>query len=49
MIGELVAFVRKVLEIVPRSMFEVLAQIIDLQTTKLRELPSRLDKDKLHE
>jgi WASH complex subunit strumpellin len=47
--GELVHFVRKVLEIVPRTMFQTLAQIIDLQTTKLRELPTKLEKDRLQE
>ncbi|PRP74057.1 hypothetical protein PROFUN_08681 [Planoprotostelium fungivorum] len=45
----LVAFVRKVLEIVPKSMFEILAQIIDLQTTKIKEIPTRIDRDKLFE
>jgi len=44
---ELVAFVRKVLEIVPKSMFEVMAQIIELQTSKMKELPTKVDKDKL--
>jgi len=47
--GELVSFVRKVLEIVPRTMFETLAQIIDLQTTGMRELPTKVEKDKLYE
>eukprot|EP01114_Cavostelium_apophysatum_P004875 TRINITY_DN1530_c0_g1_i1.p1 TRINITY_DN1530_c0_g1~~TRINITY_DN1530_c0_g1_i1.p1 ORF type:complete len:883 (+),score=302.78 TRINITY_DN1530_c0_g1_i1:200-2848(+) len=45
--GELVNFVRKVLEIVPRTMFETLAQIIELQTRELRELPTKVEKDKL--
>ncbi|MDP2434754.1 MAG: WASH complex subunit 5, partial [archaeon] len=47
--GELVAFVRRVLEIIPRSMFSILSQIIDLQTTKLRELPTRVDKSELRD
>eukprot|EP01116_Phalansterium_solitarium_P008575 TRINITY_DN22505_c0_g1_i1.p1 TRINITY_DN22505_c0_g1~~TRINITY_DN22505_c0_g1_i1.p1 ORF type:complete len:1148 (-),score=576.86 TRINITY_DN22505_c0_g1_i1:152-3595(-) len=47
--GELVAFVRKVLEIVPRSMFLILAKIIELQTTRIRELPAKIDKEQLLE
>lgn len=42
--GELVAFVRRVLEIIPKSMFAILSEIIDIQTNKLRELPTRVDK-----
>lgn len=38
---------RKVLEIVPRSMFQILNQIIELQTSKLKELPTKVEKDKL--
>lgn len=47
--GELVGFVRKVLEIVPKSMFQILAQIIELQTSKIRELPTKVEKEKLQE
>jgi len=45
--SELVDFVRRVLEIVPLSMFEFLDKIIQLQTSQLKELPSKVDKDKL--
>ncbi|XP_072426885.1 WASH complex subunit 5 [Chiloscyllium punctatum] len=45
--GELVAYVRKVLQIIPESMFTSLAKIIKLQTHSIMEVPTRLDKDKL--
>lgn len=45
--GELVAYVRKVLQIIPESMFRSLAKIIKLQTHNVMEVPTRLDKDKL--
>ena len=47
--AELVAYVRKVLQIIPESLFKVLDQIISLQTDKIRELPTRLEKDKLRD
>ncbi|EGD78584.1 WASH complex subunit strumpellin [Salpingoeca rosetta] len=45
--SELVSYVRKVLQIIPRSMFTLLEEIIKLQTVTMREVPTRLDKDKL--
>ncbi|XP_065842936.1 WASH complex subunit 5-like isoform X2 [Oscarella lobularis] len=47
--GELVSYVRKVLQIIPESMFEILDQIIKLQTFKMKELPTRLEKEKLRD
>ncbi|CAF1162609.1 unnamed protein product [Didymodactylos carnosus] len=47
--GELVAYVRKVLQIIPETMFTMLAKIIQLQTNTLKELPLRAEKDKLRE
>eukprot|EP00771_Trimastix_marina_P004021 gnl/Trimastix_PCT/750.p1 GENE.gnl/Trimastix_PCT/750~~gnl/Trimastix_PCT/750.p1 ORF type:complete len:1166 (-),score=486.01 gnl/Trimastix_PCT/750:907-4029(-) len=47
--SELVAFVRRVLEIVPVSMFSILNEIFDIQTNRLRELPAKLPKDQLRE
>ncbi|RNA30035.1 WASH complex subunit strumpellin [Brachionus plicatilis] len=44
---ELVSYVRKVLQIIPISMFNLLAKIISIQTNKLKEVPTLLDKDKL--
>eukprot|EP00040_Diaphanoeca_grandis_P027104 m.153504 g.153504 ORF g.153504 m.153504 type:complete len:1159 (+) comp30837_c1_seq2:255-3731(+) len=43
----LVSYVRKVLQIIPETMFEILFKIIRIQTTTMRELPTRLEKDKL--
>lgn len=45
--GELEIYVRKVLQIIPMMMFEKMARIIEMQTKVLKELPTRLDKDKL--
>ncbi|XP_067928374.1 WASH complex subunit 5-like [Watersipora subatra] len=47
--SELVAYVRKVLQIIPETMFSLLADIIRLQTTAIKEVPTRLDKDKMRE
>ncbi|XP_035210109.1 WASH complex subunit 5-like [Stegodyphus dumicola] len=45
--GELVSYVRKVLHIIPETMFGLMAQIIYLQTNVLKEVPTRLMKDQL--
>ena len=45
--SELVAYVRKVLQIIPETMFRLLDQIIQLQTEKIKDVPTRLDKDKI--
>lgn len=47
--GELVSYVRKVLQIIPETMFSLLAKIIKLQTEKIKEVPTRLDKDKMRD
>ncbi|KCV67711.1 hypothetical protein H696_05819 [Fonticula alba] len=47
--GELVEYARKVLQVIPREMFTLLRQIVELQTTQLRDVPVRLDKDILRE
>jgi len=47
--GELVGYVRKVLHIIPETMFGLLARIVTLQTSVIKELPTRLDKDRLRE
>ncbi|KAI0224187.1 hypothetical protein LSAT2_024791 [Lamellibrachia satsuma] len=46
---ELVTYVRKVLQIIPETMFSLLAKIIQLQTTQIKEVPTRLEKDKMRE
>eukprot|EP01087_Luapelamoeba_hula_P013132 TRINITY_DN3739_c0_g1_i1.p1 TRINITY_DN3739_c0_g1~~TRINITY_DN3739_c0_g1_i1.p1 ORF type:complete len:1176 (-),score=252.84 TRINITY_DN3739_c0_g1_i1:43-3570(-) len=43
----LVAFVRRVMEIIPVSMFQILNSIIELQTNQLKELPTKLEKAEL--
>jgi WASH complex subunit strumpellin len=45
--GQLVTFVRRVLDIVPRSMFEKMKGIIQIQTTSLLELPPRVEKENI--
>ncbi|XP_042898977.1 WASH complex subunit 5 [Parasteatoda tepidariorum] len=45
--SELVSYVRKVLHIIPESMFALMAQIIELQTNAIKEVPTRLMKDQL--
>eukprot|EP00013_Stygamoeba_regulata_P029964 CAMPEP_0177666190 /NCGR_PEP_ID=MMETSP0447-20121125/21451_1 /TAXON_ID=0 /ORGANISM="Stygamoeba regulata, Strain BSH-02190019" /LENGTH=1237 /DNA_ID=CAMNT_0019172325 /DNA_START=97 /DNA_END=3811 /DNA_ORIENTATION=- len=45
--GQVVAYVRRVLEIIPRSMFRILSQVIVLQTTHLQDLPTKVPKEKL--
>uniref|UniRef100_A0A6I8NTA6 WASH complex subunit 5 n=1 Tax=Ornithorhynchus anatinus TaxID=9258 RepID=A0A6I8NTA6_ORNAN len=47
--GELVSYVRKVLQIIPESMFTSLLKIIKLQTHDIAEVPTRLDKDRLRD
>jgi WASH complex subunit strumpellin len=38
---------RTVLEIVPRTMFQVLSKIIDIQTNRLKEMPIKIDREQL--
>lgn len=47
--GELVTYVRKVLQIIPETMFGLLAKIIKLQTERIKPIPTRLDKDKMRD
>ena len=42
---ELVAYVRKVLQIIPHTMFELLDQIIEIQTSQMAETPMKLLKE----
>lgn len=49
LVGELVEFVRRVLQVIPSSMFDILNEIINIQTNKLQEVPTRLEKDRLKE
>lgn len=47
--SELVAYVRSVLEVIPATMFEILNRIITVQTSQLKELPTRLEKSQLRD
>ncbi|CAG7822895.1 unnamed protein product [Allacma fusca] len=47
--GELVSFVQKVLQIIPEKVFSLLHSIIDIQTSSIKEIPTRLEKDKVKE
>ncbi|XP_058829034.1 WASH complex subunit 5 [Topomyia yanbarensis] len=47
--NELANFVRKVVQIIPETMFSILAQIIELQTNVIKQIPTRLEKEKMKE
>lgn len=47
--NEVVNYVRKIVQIIPHSIFNLLKSIIELQTNHLKELPERLEKDKARE
>ena len=46
---ELVAYVRQVLQIIPHTMFELLDQIIEILTHQMREVPMKLEKERIKE
>ena len=45
--AELVSYVRHVLHVIPSTMFTLVESIVQLQTNVIKEVPMRLDKDKL--
>ena len=47
--GELVSFMRRVLDIIPRSVFEILQKIIEVQTSRLKPLPVKFESQRLKE
>eukprot|EP01103_Thecamoeba_quadrilineata_P007563 TRINITY_DN17421_c0_g1_i1.p1 TRINITY_DN17421_c0_g1~~TRINITY_DN17421_c0_g1_i1.p1 ORF type:complete len:1167 (+),score=245.82 TRINITY_DN17421_c0_g1_i1:17-3517(+) len=47
--GELVGYVRRVLEVIPQTMFITLSEIIDIQTNRLHELPTKIEKERMKE
>ena len=47
--SQLVSFVRKVLQVIPVSMFSILDEIIDVQIDRLKELPTRILRTELKE
>jgi len=46
---ELVAYVRNVLDIIPKTVFEILKQVINLQTTKIPQLCAKVEKERIRE
>ncbi|KAF7380584.1 hypothetical protein HZH68_016449 [Vespula germanica] len=44
---ELESYARRVLQIIPETVFGLLAQIVHLETNAFKEIPTRLPKDKL--
>ena len=41
--------IKQVLQIIPQTMFSLLSQIIQLQTHHIKEVPTRLEKEKLRD
>lgn len=46
---ELESFARRVLQIIPETVFGILAQIVHLETNIFLEIPTKLPKDKIKE
>lgn len=44
---ELEGFARRVLQIIPESVFGILAEIVHLETNVFHEIPTKLPKDKI--
>lgn len=44
---ELERFARRVLQIIPETVFGLLAEIVHLETNTFKEIPTKLPKDKL--
>ncbi|XP_073956926.1 WASH complex subunit 5-like isoform X2 [Choristoneura fumiferana] len=47
--SELIKYIQKVLQIIPEMVFSIVEKIIDLQTWTIKEIPTRLDKERLKE
>lgn len=47
--NELIKYIQKVLQIIPEMVFSIVEKIIELQTWGIKEVPTRLDKDRLRE
>lgn len=47
--NELIEYIRKVLHIIPETMFKFMTKIATLQTDVIKEIPTRLEKDKLND
>lgn len=47
--NELIKYIQKVLQIIPEMVFSIVEKIIDLQTWTIKEIPTRLEKEKLRD
>ncbi|XP_069359283.1 WASH complex subunit 5 isoform X2 [Maniola hyperantus] len=47
--SELIKYIQKVLQIIPEMVFNIVEKIIDLQTWTIKEVPTRIEKEKLRE
>lgn len=47
--NELIEYIRKVLHIIPETMFKYMTKIATLQTDVIKEIPTRLEKDKFND
>ncbi|XP_022113508.2 WASH complex subunit 5 [Pieris rapae] len=47
--NELIKYIQKVLQIIPEMVFSLVEKIIELQTWSIKEMPTRIDKDKLRD
>lgn len=47
--NELIKYIQKVLQIIPEMVFNIVEKIIELQTWTIKEVPTRIDKEKLRE
>ncbi|VVC86753.1 unnamed protein product [Leptidea sinapis] len=45
--NELIKYIQKVLQIIPEMVFRIVEKIIELQTWIIKEVPTRIDKEKL--
>lgn len=47
--SQLVDYIRRVLQVIPQTMFAILDEIAGLQTTRLKELPQKIEKEEIGE
>ncbi|XP_013190623.2 WASH complex subunit 5 [Amyelois transitella] len=47
--SELIKYIQRVLQIIPEMVFNIVEKIIELQTWTIKEVPTRLEKEKLRE
>lgn len=47
--NELIKYIQKVLQVIPEMVFSIVEKIIELQTWVIKEVPTRLEKDKLRD